>query len=106
MKKIAPFLLLLVQYHLVAAQSVGIGTNTPNASAQLDVVSTSKGLLIPRMSSIQRNAIAAPAEGLMVYDNTLARLYQYQDGLSYSMALTVLGWEHNFHKPNCMWWAI
>lgn len=49
---------------------VGIGTTTPAASSILDVTSTSKGVLIPRMSAAQRTAIAAPAEGLMVYQNT------------------------------------
>jgi trimeric autotransporter adhesin len=54
------------------AQSVGIGTSTPDASAQLDITSTSKGLLIPRMNLSQRNLIATPTAGLMIYqtDNT------------------------------------
>jgi len=59
------------------AQNVGIGTNAPNASAQLDVTSTSKGLLIPRMTTVQRTAIAAPANGLMVYDTNLSAFYFY-----------------------------
>jgi hypothetical protein len=46
---------------------VAIGTPTPDASAQLDISSTGKGLLIPRMTSVQRIAISTPAEGLMVY---------------------------------------
>lgn len=45
----------------VAAQNVGIVTNTPDASAKLDVESTSSGLLVPRMSTAQRTAIGAPA---------------------------------------------
>ncbi len=49
------------------SQNVGIGTTTPNASAQLDVSSTSKGMLVPRMTSTQRNAIVSPAIGLLVY---------------------------------------
>jgi hypothetical protein len=51
-------------------QSVGIGTTTPNSSAQLDIQSNSRGMLIPRMTSAQRAAIAAPATGLLVFDNT------------------------------------
>ncbi|TGE14471.1 hypothetical protein [Hymenobacter elongatus] len=52
--------------------SVGIGIETPNASAVLDLTSTAKGLLIPRMTQAQRNLISTPAEGLLVYqtDNT------------------------------------
>ena len=49
---------------------VGINTSTPDASAQLDVASTSKGFLPPRMTTIQRDAIAAPAVGLVIYNTT------------------------------------
>jgi hypothetical protein len=54
------------------AQNVGIGTNTPNASSKLEINSTNSGLLIPRMTLAQRNLVAAPATGLMIYqtDNT------------------------------------
>ena len=54
------------------SQAVGIGTNTPHASAQLDVTSTTKGVLFPRMTLAQRNAIVSPTAGLMIYqtDNT------------------------------------
>lgn len=45
---------------------IGIGVVTPNASARLDVSSTSHGILIPRMTLTQRNAIASPAAGLQV----------------------------------------
>lgn len=47
--------------------SVGIGTASPNASALLDLSSTTKGLLIPRLTSAQRTAIGSPAAGLLVY---------------------------------------
>ena len=50
----------------VSAQ-IGVGTVTPNTSAMLDISSTAKGLLIPRMTSAQRAAINLPATGLMVY---------------------------------------
>ena len=57
--------------------NVGIGTASPNASAILDLTSTTQGLLIPRMTTTQRNAIASPSTGLIVYDTTLLSLYQY-----------------------------
>jgi hypothetical protein len=63
--------------HCCIAQSVGIGTASPNASAQLDISSTTKGLLIPRVTTAQRTAIAAPANGLMLYDTNLSAFWFY-----------------------------
>ncbi len=59
------------------AGSVGIGTTSPNASALLDVQSTTKGVRMPNMTTTQKNAIASPAAGLMVFDTTLAKLAVY-----------------------------
>ncbi len=56
---------------------VGVGTTTPHASSILDVVSTTQGMLTPRMTTAQRNAIASPADGLMVYDTDLKAFYYY-----------------------------
>ena len=47
--------------------NAGIGTTTPHASALLDVEGFTQGVLIPRMSNAQRNAIAAPATGLIIF---------------------------------------
>lgn len=58
--------LFLATTQFVQAQ-VGIGTTTPAPSSALDVTSTTRGVLIPRMTSAQRTAITTPAEGLMVY---------------------------------------
>jgi len=71
---------ILLQPVLLPAQNIGIGTTTPDASAALHVRSTTKGLLIPSMTSTQRNNISSPAEGLIVYDISVNRLYQYQNG--------------------------
>ncbi len=59
------------------SQSVGIGTTTPSASAILDVNSTSGGVLIPRMTTAQRNAIPNPANGLIIFntDNSCIEIY-------------------------------
>jgi len=77
MKKIFFLLNVLLIASFVEAQT-GIGTTTPNASAKLDVFSTTKGFLPPRMTNAQRTAISSPAEGLMVYqtDGT-SGLYYY-----------------------------
>jgi uncharacterized membrane protein YgcG len=50
------------------SQNVGIGTTTPNAKAALEVKSTDKGILFPRLTSAQRNAITNPPDGLHVYN--------------------------------------
>ncbi len=49
-------------------QSIGIGTDTPDSSAVLDINSTQQGLLVPRMGSYDRNFIVARATGLLVFD--------------------------------------
>jgi hypothetical protein len=64
------------------SQNVGIGTNQPHATAALDIQSNSKGLLIPRMTSTQRNNIAAPATGLLVYDTDKGTIYMF-DGVQW-----------------------
>ncbi|MEO0582580.1 MAG: tail fiber domain-containing protein [Bacteroidota bacterium] len=74
------FLFCSFQYGL--GQSVGIspvGSN-PDASAILDVESTSKGMLIPRMSSTQRQGITSPATGLMVYDVSTDSFWFFDGG--------------------------
>ena len=65
MKKITTVLIVLISTTLFA--QTGIGTTTPNASAQLDVSSTTKGFLPPRMTEAQRNAITLPADGLVIF---------------------------------------
>jgi hypothetical protein len=59
-----------------SAGNVGIGA-TANASAILDAQSTTKGVRMPNMTTTQKNAIASPAAGLMVFDTTLAKLAVY-----------------------------
>jgi hypothetical protein len=79
MKKQILILLTILLSGLSTTAQVGISaTNTPpNASAMLDVSSTNKGLLPPRMSTAQRNAIASPADGLLVFD-TNTQSYWYR----------------------------
>ena len=50
--------------------NIGVGTTTPNASAKLEVNSTVQGFLPPRMTTVQRDAIAAPAIGLVIFNTT------------------------------------
>lgn len=72
--------LFLVCYFFLfnaANAQVGIGTTTPDASAALEVASTNSGLLIPRMTQAERDAITTPATGLLIYqtDNTSGFYY-------------------------------
>ncbi|MFG6684986.1 hypothetical protein ACGK9U_00275 [Mariniflexile sp. HNIBRBA6329] len=73
------FLGILVS-NLLCAQ-VGIGTTTPNASAILDMTSTTQGVLTPRMTTAQRIAISNPANGLFVYDTTENAFYFYKSSV-------------------------
>lgn len=58
----------------LSATGVGIGNDTPDASAALDVTSTTQGLLFPRMTEAQRDLIGTPADGLVVYNSTTNKL--------------------------------
>jgi hypothetical protein len=62
-------LLLLLSFDIDA--QVGIGTKTPDASSVLDIASTSKGLLMPRLTTIERDNILLPATGLMIFNTSL-----------------------------------
>jgi hypothetical protein len=58
---------------------VGIGTSTPHASAKLDISSTEKGLLVPRMTSEQRDLILSPAFGLLIFNTTESELQIFKE---------------------------
>ena len=64
--------------------SVGIGTSNPDSSAILEIKSTQKGLLIPRMSLTQRDSIALPAIGLLIYQNDSVPGFYYFNGTLWS----------------------
>ena len=64
--------------------AAGIGTTTPNASSLLDIVSASKGILIPRMTKTQRDAITLPAQGLLIYQTNSMPGFYYYDGSAWN----------------------
>lgn len=80
------FSLLLLAISMIACYSlmaqVGINTDgsSPDGSAMLDLKSTDKGLLIPRMTSTQRIGISSPANGLLVYQTDVPAGFYYKDG--------------------------
>jgi uncharacterized protein (TIGR02145 family) len=82
MKKSCCFFIALLFISIAQAQNVGIGTPTPAASAQLDVSSTTKGFLLPRLTTAQRTAIATPTDGLLVYQtDTPVGFYFFKVGV-------------------------
>jgi len=62
-----------VAYSAAQDGNVGIGTTTPDRSAILDLVARDKGLLIPRLTTIERNAMMVPANGLLIYNVSSSR---------------------------------
>ncbi|TVR79203.1 MAG: collagen-like protein [Chitinophagaceae bacterium] len=77
---------LLLINKLDAQDNVGIGTVNPDPSAILEINSIEKGILIPRMTSTERNNIILPAQGLMVYD-TDDNAFWYFDGTIWVQAI-------------------
>jgi hypothetical protein len=81
-QRIPAFLLTL--FFTIASFSihaqVGFGTTTPDASAVVHIQDTAKGLLIPRMTTLQRNHIPNPAEGLMIYQTDSTKGFYHYDG--------------------------
>ncbi|MBA3986335.1 MAG: hypothetical protein H0X63_07150, partial [Flavobacteriales bacterium] len=59
---------------------------SPNASSMLDISSNSRGILIPRMTTVQRDAIASPPEGLNIYNLTTKKTNIYSNGVWKSLA--------------------
>ena len=88
MKKIITiFFAGIITAHNISAQNIfpatgsaGIGTAAPNASSLLEMVSTSKGLLIPRMTKKLRDQILSPATGLLIYQTTNTPGFYYYTG--------------------------
>jgi hypothetical protein len=64
--------------------AAGIGTLTPNASSLLEIKSTTKGLLISRMTKVQRDAIVSPATGLLIYQTNSAPGFYYYSGTAWT----------------------
>jgi hypothetical protein len=76
MKHLIIILVLLLPISTYA--QTGIGTTTPDPSAQLEVSSTSKGFLPPRMTTEQRDAIIDPADGLVILQK---RCYKWRTSI-------------------------
>ena len=89
MKNIKLFLILILQLcvvDLITCQNVGIGVTqfTPDSSAILEIRGT-KGILIPRMTTSERDAIANPAQSLLIFNTTTNCFETFVNGLWHSM---------------------
>ena len=91
--KISLKCLLLLVAILTATNTfaqVGIGTNTPSASAALEVASSTnnKGILIPRITATQKDAISNPAEGLMIFQTSAPAGFYFYTGSAWKLIMT------------------
>lgn len=75
--------LCLVTCTAIAQAQVGIGTATPDASAQLDISSSNKGILIPRVT--QSNRPASPVTGLLIFQTDGTPGFYYYNGTAWKM---------------------
>ena len=82
--------------HFCLAQSLAVNNDgsTANGSSILDIKSTTKGMLIPRMDSVQRSAIPTPATGLLVYQTNKDSGFYYFDGAA---------WQQLVNATNNLW---
>ena len=81
------FCLFLMLGTVPAFAQIGIGTKTPAASAALEVTSSTnnKGILIPRVTATQKDAIVSPAEGLLIYQTTAPAGFYYYTGSAWKL---------------------
>ena len=83
MKKVT-LLLFMLSFTWFSFAQVGLNTITPDASSALDIESTTGGILIPRLSEFQRDAIALPATGLMIYQTDKNPGFYFYSGTSWT----------------------
>ncbi len=76
-------IVIFISISTKAQNNVGINTTTPHPSAALEIASTDKGMLVPRMSAAQKTAITAPATGLLIYQTDSIAGFYYYNGSSW-----------------------
>ncbi len=93
MRNLFILLILSLGIHLSAQVAINTDGTSPAGSAMLDVKSTTKGLLAPRMTSAQRLAIPSPVAGLLVFDNSTGTYWYYNGSIWNNLTPAVnAGW--------------
>ena len=87
MKKIIYLLIAISSINLSAQVGIGVETAKINASAQLEVSSTTKGFLAPRMTSVQKEAIINPASGLLIYQTDGTSGFYHYNGTTWVFSI-------------------
>ncbi len=84
---------MLTNFFIGFSQSVAINTTgaAADASSALDIQSTTKGFLVPRMTLTDRNAIASPATGLLIYQTNSTPGFYYYDGSAWVQGIGATG---------------
>lgn len=82
---------------LIVSDRLAIGTDSPSDSSALEISSASKGFLLPRMTTGQRDAIVNPALGLMIY-NTVTGFPEFWNGTKWVSAAAF-----TLHQNDCYW---
>ncbi|MFN8243013.1 MAG: hypothetical protein U0X40_03070 [Ferruginibacter sp.] len=85
--RVIAYFIITISPSLIMAQSLSVNTDgsTAHPSALLDVKSTTKGMLVPRMSRAERDAIASPATGLLIFQNAPDSIgYYYYNGTAWT----------------------
>jgi uncharacterized protein (TIGR02145 family) len=85
MKKIFIVMVFVITGAAHSPAQVGIGNTSPNPAAILDMTSSEKGLLIPRMTQVQRLAILTPATGLLVYQTDIPPGFYFYNGSTWNL---------------------
>ncbi len=88
-------IMIIMQMQIANAQNTfpatgpaGIGTTSPDPSSYLEIKSTTQGLLIPRMTQAQRNAIATPAKSLLIFQTNGTSGFYFYDGSNWKQIST------------------
>src|ERR1700712_5541543 len=94
MKRIFTLSIIFLLFRVAGFAQIGINGDgsAPDSSSMLDIRSTTKGILVPRMTSTQRAAIKSPARGLLVYDSTTTSFWFHNGVVWNELTAGASGW--------------